>query len=265
VETDATGATAVPGLYAAGNVTDPSQQVLQAAAAGSRVGAMISFSLAHDDVRAAARPSANETDWDHRYGGGQIWSGNPNGTLVSEVSGLVPGRALDVGAGEGGDALWLAEHGWRVTACDISQRALDRVEAEAERRGRPVECHQLDANALDVFEASAFDLVSAQYASISRTPDDRAVHNVLDAVAPGGTLLVVGHDLEPMRSPVDPLAHSRPFDPDAYVRVDDFAVALAGSPGWDIEVHEKRPRPPGAASASHHVDDIVLRARRHPS
>ena len=136
VETDATGATAVPGLYAAGNVTDPSQQVLQAAADGSRVGAMISFSLAHDDIRAAARPSANEADWDHRYGGDQMWSGNPNGTLVNEISGLGPGRALDVGAGEGGDALWLAEQGWIVTASDISQRALDRVHAEAKRRGR---------------------------------------------------------------------------------------------------------------------------------
>ncbi len=132
METDATGATAVPGLYAAGNVTDPSQQVLQAAADGSRVGAMISFSLAHDDIQAGTRPSANETDWDHRYGGDQMWSGNPNGTLVNEVSGLTPGRALDVGAGEGGDALWLAEQGWSVTASDISQRALDRVNAEAD-------------------------------------------------------------------------------------------------------------------------------------
>jgi hypothetical protein len=68
-----------------------------------------------------------------------------------------------------------------------------------------------------------------------------------------------------MRVPIDTLAHSRAFDPDAYVRVDDFAAALANSPAWDIEVHEQRPRPPGAASASHHVDDVVLRARRHPS
>ncbi len=265
VETDATGATAVPGLYAAGNVTDPSQQVSQAAANGSRVGAMISFSLADDDIRAAARPSANEADWDHRYRGDQMWSGNPNGTLVNETSGLTPGRALDVGAGEGGDALWLAEQGWRVTASDISQRALARVAAEAERRGARVECHRADANALDAFEAGAFHLVSAQYASIPRTPDDRAVRNLLNAVAPGGTLLVVSHDLEPMRAPIDTLAHSRPFDPDAYVRVDDFAAALASSPAWDIEVHEKRPRPAGAASASHHIDDIVLRARHRAS
>jgi thioredoxin reductase/SAM-dependent methyltransferase len=262
VETDATGATAVPGLYAAGNVTDPSQQVLQAAANGGRVGAMISFSLADEDIAAAARPSANEADWDHRYGGDQMWSGNPNGTLVDEISGLEPGRALDVGAGEGGDALWLAEQGWTVTATDISQRALARVAAEAERRGARVECHHADANALDAFEAGAFDLVSAQYASIPRTPDDRAVRNLMNAVAPGGTLLVVGHDLEPMRAPVDTVAHSRPFDPDAYVRVDDVAAALASSPAWEIDVHEKRPRPPGAVSGSHHVDDIVLRARR---
>lgn len=262
VETDATGATAVPGLYAAGNVTDPSQQVLQAAANGARVGAMISFDLADDDIRDAARPSANEADWDQRYRGDPMWSGNPNGTLVKEASGLAPGRALDVGAGEGADAFWLADQGWTVTASDISQLALDRVAAEAERRGLHLECHHTDANAADAFETAAFDLVSAQYASIPRTPDARSVHNLLDAVAPGGTLLVVSHDLEPMRAPVDTLAQGHAFDPDAYVRVDDFAVALAQSPGWDIKVHEKRPRPAGAASASHHVDDIVLLAQR---
>jgi len=262
LETDASGATIVPGLYAAGNATDPSQQALQAAADGSRVGAMISFSLARDDIRAAARPSANESDWDHRYEGDRLWSGNPNGTLVREITGLAPGRALDAGAGEGGDALWLAEQGWSVTASDISQRALDRVSAEAGRRGLLVECQRTDANALNAFEAGAFDLVSAHYASIPRTPDSRGVHNLLNAVATGGTLLIVSHDLEPLRTPAGPPDHSRPFDPDAYLRIDDFAAALAGSPAWDIELHEKRPRPAGAVSASHHVHDILLRARR---
>jgi len=261
VETDATGATAIPGLYAAGNVADPSQQVLQAAADGSRVGAMISFSLVHEDIEAAARPSANEADWDHRYGGDPLWSGNPNGTLVNEIGGRTAGRALDVGAGEGGDAIWLAEQGWAVTASDVSQRALDRVAAEARRRGLPIECHHADANALGAFEGAAFDLVSAQYAAIPRTPDGRGVRNLLDAVAPGGTLLVVSHDLEPLRAPIDTQEHSRPFDPDAYVRLDDVATVLAESPEWEIEVHEKRPRPAGPASASYHVDDIVLRAR----
>ncbi len=262
VETDPTGETAVPGLYAAGNGTDPSHQVLQAAADGARVGGMISFSLAHDDIEAAARPSANEADWDHRYGGDQMWSGNPNGTLVNQIGGLAAGRALDVGAGEGGDAVWLAEQGWNVTASDISQRALERVAAETQRRGLVIECHHADANALGAFDSGMYDLVSAQYASIPRTPDGRAVRNLLNAVAPGGTLLIVSHDLEPMRSPIDTNEHSRPFDPDAYVRLDDFAAALADNSEWEIEAHEKRPRPPGAASASHHVDDLVLRARR---
>ena len=263
VETAPTGETSVPGLYAAGNVTDPSQQVLQSAANGSWVGGMISFSLAHEDIGAAARPSANQADWDHRYSADPIWSGNPNGTLVNEIDGLATGRALDVGAGEGGDAVWLAQQGWRVTANDISQRALDRVAAVAHDRNLPIECLHADANAYGAFEPAAFDLVSAQYASIPRTPDGRGVNNLLAAVAPGGTLIVVSHDLEPMRTPIDTHQHSRPFDPDAYVRVDDFVAALANSTEWTIEIHDKRERPAGAASQSHHVDDIVLRARRH--
>ncbi|MST33887.1 methyltransferase domain-containing protein [Acidimicrobiaceae bacterium USS-CC1] len=262
VERDATGATPVPGVYAAGNLADPAQQLLQAAADGSRVGAMIAFDLAGDDVRAAARPSANEADWDRRYEGRPMWSGNPNGSLVVEVGDLAPGRALDVGAGEGGDALWLAAQGWEVTAVDISQRALDRVTAEAVRRRLRVNCRRADANAPAPFPGAAFDLVSAQYASIPRTPDGRAVRNLLEAVAPGGTLLVVSHDLGPMRVPLDPTVESRPFDPDAYVRVDDVAAVLADAAAWEVLVYETRPRPPGAASASHHVDDVVLRARR---
>jgi hypothetical protein len=74
-------------------------------------------------------------------------------------------------------------------------------------------------------------------------------------------LLVVSHDLAPMRAPVDTATESRAFDPDAYVRVDDVVAALIDAPDWTIEVHEKRPRPAGAAS-THHVDDVVLRARR---
>lgn len=265
IETDSMGATSIPGVFAAGNVTDPSHQVLQAAAAGSWTGAVISVGLAHEDLAASSRPSANATDWDQRYGGDQLWSGNPNGSLVNEVDGLAAGSALDVGAGEGGDAIWLAEHGWDVTASDVSQRALDRVAAAAKDRGLAVQCFCADANSFEPFGSEMFDLVSAQYASIPRTPDGRGVANVLDAVAPGGTLVVVSHDLAPMRIEVDVTHQSRPFDPDAYVRVEDFVAALNTRADWEIDVHESRPRPHGAASASHHVDDIVLRARRTTS
>lgn len=258
LETDAIGRTAIAGLFAAGNVVDPEQDAVQAAADGARAGAAICADLAADDLRSGPRRSTNQIDWDRRYEDGQMWSGNPNGTLVNEASGLAPGRALDVGAGEGGDAIWLAKRGWRVTASDISQRALDRVATEAARRGLEIECLRADANDLDPFEAAAFDLVSAQYAAIPRTPDRRAERNLLEAVARGGTLLIVSHDLEPMREH----AHHRPFDADAYVRIEDVAAVLAATPGWSVEVNQTRPRPPGAASSSHHVNDVVLRARR---
>jgi thioredoxin reductase/SAM-dependent methyltransferase len=261
VEVDPTGETSVPGIFAAGNLTDPSMQVLQAAAHGSRVGAMIAFSLAEEDLGTGVRTSGEHTDWDHAYGGeDRMWSGNPNGTLVAEVAGLPAGRALDVGAGEGGDALWLAEQGWRVTACDISGNALARVAAEADRRGLEVRGLRVDANDPDAFGTDSYDLVSLQYGSFLRTPDRRGLRNLLAAVAPGGTLLVVGHDLTPMREPLDVAAQTRMFDPDAYVGVEEIAAALDDA-AWTVEVHETRPRPPGATS-THHVDDVVLRAVR---
>lgn len=257
-----TGQTSTPGVYAAGNLTDPSLQVLSAAAHGSRVGAMISFSLAEEDLRTATRPSAEETDWDHRYGGEDpIWSANPNGTLLAEVSGLTPGRALDVGAGEGADALWLSRQGWQVTASDISGRALARVAEEAARRGLHVDCLRVDAATAYAFGEQTYDLVSLQYGSIHRSPDRTGLRNLLAAVAPGGTLLVVGHDQARQREPVEVTTQTRVFDPDAYVDVEQIAAALRGADGWQVEVHQTRPRPPGAIS-THHVDDVVLRARR---
>lgn len=261
VEVNQAGETSVPGLYAAGNVTDPSQQVLQAAAQGSWVGGMISFNLAAEDMASASRVSGNQADWDQRYSGAQIWSGNPNGALVHEVSTMTPGRALDVGAGEGGDAVWLAERGWQVTANDISQLGLDRITAVANERDLSIASLRADANALHAYETATYDLVTAHYASIPRTPDSRGLNNVLNAVAPGGTLLVVSHDLEPMRAPINTHEHSRAFDADAYVRVEDFVAAINDSPEWTVETHENRSRPPGPST--HHVNDIVLRARRN--
>ncbi len=227
---------------------------------GSRAADVIGDGLAHDDLSAAARPPANEVDWDHRYAGERLWSGNPNGTLVHEVGDLPVGRALDVGAGEGGDAFWLADRGWDVTANDVSPVVLAQIAAHAEQRGLRIACRQADANAVDAFPTASFDLVSAQYPAIPRTPDARGVHNMIDAVAPGGTLLVVGHDLEPEPDVPDVRHGGRGFDAEAYLRVDEFVAAL-DEPSWIVEVHETRPRPPGAASG-HHVNDVVLRARR---
>lgn len=259
---DPAGQTTVSGIYAAGNLTDPSMQVLPAAAHGSRVGAMIAFDLADEDLRAQTRTSGPRSDWDHRYGEPErVWSANPNGNFLREVASLASGRALDVGAGEGADALWLAEHGWQATATDISANALARVRAEADRRGLAVDCVAVDANDPDAFPNQAYDLVSLQYGSFLRTPDQRGLRNLLGAVAPGGTLLVVGHDLTPLSEPLDVSTQSWMFDPGAYVGVEEIGAALEAGSGWSIEVYETRPRPAGAAS-THHVHDVVLRAVR---
>lgn len=200
-----------------------------------------------------------EADWDLRYSGEQVWSGRPNVSLVVETAALPAARALDVGAGEGGDAVYLAEQGWTVTASDISARALDRVAAAAARRGVSVRLIHADANARDPFGAEQYDLVTAHYASIPRRSDQRAIGNLLGAVAPGGSLLVVSHDLAAMREAIAE-GSAAAHDPDAYVRVEDVADALARSPQWVIDVYETRPRPAGAAS--HHVSDVILRAHR---
>lgn len=256
-----TGATAVPGLYAAGTLSEPVLQVLPTAAAGSRVGSMVAFDLAHADLEEAARPVAHAADWEARYSGDRQWSGNPNGTLVAEATGLEPGTALDVGAGEGGDALWLAGQGWQVTATDISGRALERVSAAATRHGVDVAVRQADANARDPFRGEQYDLVTAAYASLPRTPDGRGAANLLDAVAPGGLLLVINHDLADMLEAGSNHGRPQAFDPRAFVQTDDLVAAINARDGWEIEVHERRSRPPGAVS-THHVNDVVLRARR---
>jgi thioredoxin reductase/SAM-dependent methyltransferase len=260
---DQSGATEVPGIYAAGNLTDPSLQVLPAAAQGSQVGAMIAFSLAGEDLGDTARRSGEQADWEHRYSGPErAWSTNPNGSLVNEAAALAPGRALDVGTGEGADALWLAEHGWSVSATDISGNALQRVRAAATERGLDVRLLRVDANDPDPYGGEVFDLVSLQYGSFTRTPDQRGLRSLLAAVAPGGTLLAVHHDLAPAGEPLDVATQTRMYDPAAFVGIDEIAAALASDPdAWQIECHETRPRPPGAASI-HHVDDVVLRARR---
>src|SRR5580698_6461296 len=93
----------------------------------------------HDEKQFGAQAQARE--WDARYseGDGAKWSGRPNGRLVVEAAGLTPGRALDVGCGEGADAIWLALHGWTVTGIDVSEVAVGRARAAAALAGAAVE------------------------------------------------------------------------------------------------------------------------------
>jgi SAM-dependent methyltransferase len=133
-------------------------------------------------------------DWDARYRDiGPLGEREPNRFLVEEAADLRPGRALELGCGEGRNARWLAERGWRVTAVDFSPVALERARALAERRGLAVDWVRADATA---FRAGpVHDLVALLYLQLPEAELARALAVAVGALAPGGTLLVVGHDL----------------------------------------------------------------------
>ncbi|MGH4030944.1 class I SAM-dependent methyltransferase [Actinomycetota bacterium Odt1-20B] len=195
--------------------------------------------------------------WEDRYRGtDQLFSGAPNGVLVTEVTDLPPGRALEVGCGEGGDSHWLARQGWQVTAVDVAQTALDRGAAalrDTDLADR-VTWERADLTTTAP-SPGAFDLVTAHYFPLTREPDHTALRGLLAAVAPSGTFLFAGHDLSDL--PPDP---ERDFDPDAYYQPADIARLLDDD--WTVEINETRPRTTPAPPGTHHRHDTVLRARR---
>jgi len=204
---------------------------------------------------AAHQPHSAE-DWDERYSGERIWSGHPNGALLAEVAELSPGRALDVGCGEGADSVWLARQGWQVTALDISARAVERTEALATDAGVHVE--GVAAGLLDAPLAEAgYDLVSAMYPALLRTPTAQAEQRLLSLVAPGGTLLVVHHaDIDREH------ALEQGYDPDDYVSPDDVLALAIERGGWDVVADEHRERGNVLGAGAHHHHDLVVRLAR---
>jgi SAM-dependent methyltransferase len=201
------------------------------------------------------RLGGGDANWDKRYADAEhLWSGEPNGALVAEISDLQPGAALDVGCGEGADAIWLASRGWRVMAIDVSTTALQRAAAAAERSHAEVNwtlAGLLDAPLL----RSGFDLFSAMYPALLHTPDHDGERRLIGAVAPLGHLLVVHHadvDIEQAK------AHG--FDPTDYVSVGDVALLL--DEDWQVALDERRPRSVHAGAGAGHSHDIVLHAQR---
>lgn len=215
-----------------------------------------------------------ERAWDAKYAeASQVWSGQPNGALVDEVADLSVGRALDVGCGEGADAIWLAQRGWNVTAIDPSGVALRRARAAAAVAG--VAVTWLHGGLLETaLPVAGFDLVVALYPALIRTADGAPQRALLDAVAAGGTLLFVHHANFGMSATAAAGAHAHQhgqagngpgrdgITPADFVGVGEVRAALAASSSWDIEVHEARAREVSGGAGAHHTEDIVLRARR---
>lgn len=204
----------------------------------------------------AAHPPHSAEHWDECYSGERIWSGNPNQALVAEVAGLSTGRALDVGCGEGADSVWLAGRGWHVTALDISAKAVEHTEALAANAGvhvTGVAAGLLDASLTD----AAYDLVSAMYPALLRTPTAEAEQRLLDLVAPGGTVLVVHHaDIDREH------ALQQGYDPDDYVSPADVRALAVERGGWDVVADERRERASVLGAGADHHHDLVVRLAR---
>jgi 2-polyprenyl-3-methyl-5-hydroxy-6-metoxy-1,4-benzoquinol methylase len=133
--------------------------------------------------------------WDERYSGEEdLWSGAPNPQLVTEASELTPGSALDVGCGEGGDVIWLAQNGWTVTGADFSKNALACAARHAEQAGvaEQTDWWQIDARDFQA-QARSYDLVTTHFLHPRGGTMVDVVRRLCEAVAPGGHLLVVGH------------------------------------------------------------------------
>lgn len=207
----------------------------------------------HDET-----PVGVQEFWDDRYQEKpKIWSGKVNPVLAGEVDDLAPGRALDLGCGEGGDAIWLAQRGWTVTAVDVSEVALERAAAaaaEAGFAGITWEHHDFGTS----FPTGSFDLVSAQFLQSPVELDRiRALQQGAALVAVGGSILSVSHAAAPPWAGPQMREHRFPTP-------EEELAALALDPSaWDVVfcgVVEREGRSPDGDVGM--LLDGVIRARR---
>jgi SAM-dependent methyltransferase len=160
--------------------------------------------------------------WNVRYEGRELmWTAAPNQFLVAEVGALAPGRALDLGCGEGRNAVWLAEQGWHVTAVDFSDVGIAKGQDMAARRGVEVAWVIEDLNGYQPSDR-AFDLVIEFYVHIPADQRKAMLVKGAGAVAPGGTLLVVGHDVTNLED-----GYGGPHDPTLLYTPEDITADLA--------------------------------------
>ena len=195
----------------------------------------------------------DHASWEERYRDAPtLWSGRPNPPLVAEAGELPPGRALDVGCGEGGDVLWLAGRGWQVTGLDWSEVALTRAAEHAAAAGLTdrVEWVRGDVDSWRPPEA-AYDLVTAHFLHPTAEQRGPLLARLAAAVASGGTLLWVGHPYHEERAAV--------WGADRFTTAAEVAASLDATE-WEVLVAASRPRA-GSDDGHHHADE-VLRARR---
>lgn len=198
--------------------------------------------------------TTEQAAWNQRYSGPElVWGTGPNRFVVEELSALPPGRAVDLGAGEGRNSIWLAEHGWQVTAVDFSAAGLDRAARLAADRGVSVDWVQGD---LLTWESApgGYDLVLIAYIHLPSGNLARLFRAAAAAVAPGGTLLVIGHDRDNITR-----GHGGPQDPD---RLYSPAAVSAELSGLTIRRADQVRRPVRTPDGERTAIDTLVRAER---
>ena len=186
-----------------------------------------------------------------------VWSGRVNATLAQVVAEFPRGMAIDLGCGEGGDVLWLAEQGWTALGLDISATAVGRARDEAAARG--LDGASFEAVDLDAWEPepASVDLVTASFFQSNVALDRTAIlRRAMTALRPGGRLVTVSHAAPPSWAKDHPAT---------MVSVQDEAEQLGGSgEEWEVELAEERPRAATApdGSAGEHLDAVLVLRRR---
>ncbi|QYJ02460.1 methyltransferase domain-containing protein [Nocardioides panacisoli] len=216
----------------------------------------------HEPTLEELREALTEEFWDAKYEASQrVWSGNPNQRLVEQARDLAPGRALDVGCGEGADAIWLAGRGWDVTAVDVSTVALDRTAEHA------IEADVDDDIDVGVYDAMAgrpklrrerYDLVTVHFLHVPREDFDDVYRRIAAAVAPGGRLLVVAHHPADVESGVRP-SHG----PGLLFPPERVLQAVRDVAAWSVETSEAATREQVIDGAPVTVTDTVVRLLRN--
>ncbi|MBH0054378.1 NAD(P)/FAD-dependent oxidoreductase [Salinibacterium sp. SWN139] len=252
IAVDQGGKTSHDRIWAVGNVVNPMLTVPMSTGAGAMTGGAVNAALVAEDFDIAERPASPAEFWESRYSGdAHQWSGRVNAVLEAVVPELETGfaegaerTALDLGCGEGGDALWLAQRGWRATGVDISRNAIERGRQAAEGAGIANDQLRFVAADLSEFESSeSFDLVTASFLqSPVELPRADILKRAAMMVAPGGHLLITAHGTPP-RPPAAPsgAGHSSPF-PSLYTPDGDLAALELELDDWTVLVHELRPR-----------------------
>ena len=162
----------------------------------------------HGKPAGSVRPAFARGDWNERYARTELlWTAEPNRLIAAEAGDLAPGRALDLACGEGRNAVWLAERGWDVTGVDFSDVAIEKARALAAQRGVEVDWQVADVLGYAP-TAAGFGLVVVCYLQLPADELERALQHAVSALAPGGTLLVLGHDATNLAD-----GHCGPQDP----------------------------------------------------